>query len=118
MKNSNASPIDIWQRYASPVWMDIRQSNTLQFKSATAKDDERHISPLQLDVIERSLQLWSKKGDVVWSPFMGIGSEGYVSVQNGRKFIGAELKPSYFNLAVKNMKMASVIQEDLFSGIL
>ena len=110
----HATPIDIWQRYASPIWTDIRQSNTLQFRSARANDDERHICPLQLDVIERALQLWSMPGDVVWSPFMGIGSEGYVSIQLGRKFIGAELKASYFELAVRNMEQASKIQEELF----
>lgn len=115
MANTNASEIDIWQRYASPVWMDIRQNNTLQFKTARESDDERHICPLQLDVIERALQLWSKKGDTVWSPFMGIGSEGYVAVQNGRRFIGAELKKSYFELAKRNMKESKIIQEDLFS---
>lgn len=114
MKNDNASVIDIWQRYASPVWMDIRQNNTLQFKTARESDDERHICPLQLDVIERSLQLWSKPNDLVWSPFMGIGSEGYVAVQNGRRFIGAELKKSYFELACRNMEMAKTYQQELF----
>ncbi len=113
-ENENASVIDIWQRYASPIWMDIRQTNTLQYQTARASDDERHICPLQLDVIERSLQLWTKSGDIVWSPFMGIGSEGYVSVQMGRKFIGAELKASYFELAKRNMAMANKIQEELF----
>lgn len=112
--NIDASPIDIWQRYASPIWNDIRQTNTLQFKTARASDDERHICPLQLDVIERALQLWSMPGDVVWSPFMGIASEGYVSVQLGRKFIGAELKASYFDLAVRNMEQAHKVQEELF----
>lgn len=112
--NSNATPIDIWQRYASPVWTDIRQTNTLQFRAARASDDERHICPLQLDVIERALQLWTMPGDVVWSPFMGIASEGYVSVQLGRKFIGAELKASYFDLACRNMAQASKVQEELF----
>ena len=112
--NENATPIDIWQRYASPIWTDIRQTNTLQYRDARANDDERHICPLQLDVIERSLQLWSVPNDVVWSPFMGIASEGYVSIQLGRKFIGAELKASYFDLAVRNMEQASKIQEELF----
>lgn len=93
-----------WRRYASPVWMDIRQSNTLQKDSARDEKDERHIAPLQLDVIERALQLWTNKGDVVLSPFAGIGSEGYVSVKFCRKFIGFELKDSYYNQAVKNLK--------------
>ncbi len=112
--NDNASPIDIWQRYASPIWSDISQTNTLQYQTARDSDDERHICPLQLDVIERALQLWSMPGDVVYSPFMGIASEGYVSIQLGRKFIGVELKASYFNLAKRNMEMASKIQGDLF----
>jgi len=112
--NSSATAIDIWQRYASPIWMDIRQTNTLQYRDGRSNDDERHICPLQLDVIERALQLWSMPGDTVWSPFMGIGSEGYVSVQLGRKFVGAELKASYFDLAAKNMEQATKIQEELF----
>ena len=106
IENENATPIDVWQRYASPIWMDISQTNTLQFKTARESDDERHICPLQLDVIERSMQLWSNPGDTVWSPFMGIASEGYVAIQQGRKFIGAELKSSYFELAKRNMKDA------------
>lgn len=112
--NENATPIDIWQRYASPIWMDINQTNTLQYRTAREHGDERHICPLQLDVIERALQLWSVAGDTVWSPFMGIGSEGYVSVQLGRKFIGAELKASYFKIAKSNMAQAHKIQEELF----
>lgn len=112
--NENATPIDIWQRYASPIWMDINQTNTLQYQTARDHGDERHICPLQLEVIERAVQLWSTAGDVVWSPFMGIASEGYVSVQLGRKFIGAELKASYFDIAKKNMAQAHKIQEELF----
>ena len=113
-ESETATPIDVWQRYASPIWSDIRQTNTLQYRTARDSDDERHICPLQLDVIERSIQLWSNPGDVVWSPFMGIASEGYVAIQLGRKFIGAELKASYFELAKRNMEQASRIQEDLF----
>lgn len=110
-----ATNIDTWQRYASPVWMDINQSRTLQFQNARASDDERHICPLQLDVIERCLQLWSKPGDVVFSPFAGIGSEGYPALQTGRKFIGVELKESYFELAKRNLEEAeSIKQESLF----
>jgi hypothetical protein len=96
--------INIWQRYASPVWMDINPSDTLQYRSARANDDERHICPLQLEVIRRGLQLWSNPGDLVLSPFAGIGSEGYVSLQMQRRFVGFELKPSYFNCAVKNLQ--------------
>lgn len=113
--NENATNIDTWQRYASPVWMDINQSRTLQYQNARDTDDERHIAPLQLDVIERSMQLWSREGDVVFSPFMGIGSEGYVALQMGRRFIGTELKESYFELAKRNLDEAeNVKQGELF----
>lgn len=95
--------IDVWQRYASPVWMDINPSDTLQFRSAREDNDERHICPLQLQVIHRALQLWSMPGDVVLSPFGGIASEGWESVRMGRKFVGVELKESYWNQAVKNL---------------
>jgi DNA modification methylase len=108
--------INIWQRYASPVWMDINPSKTLQHRSAREHDDERHICPLQLQVIERALELWSNPGDVVLSPFMGIGSEGHVSLSMGRRFIGIELKESYYNQSVANLQ--SVVPEakgDLFS---
>jgi superfamily II DNA or RNA helicase len=98
--------INIWQRYASPVWMDINPSDTLQYRSARANEDERHICPLQLDVIRRGMQLWSNPGDVVLSPFAGIGSEGFVALEQGRKFVGFELKPSYFGCAVKNLQVA------------
>lgn len=97
-------PVELWQRYASPVWMDINPSDTLQFRSARDHDDERHICPLQLDVIRRALKLWSNPGDVVLSPFAGIGSEGFVSLECGRSFVGVELKPSYFNAACENLR--------------
>jgi DNA modification methylase len=105
-KSNGRFSIDVWQRYASPVWMDIDPSNTLQYRSARAEDDERHICPLQLDVIHRGLQLWSNPGDTVFSPFMGIGSEGYEALKMGRKYIGIELKESYFAQAEKNLKAA------------
>lgn len=108
-------PVDMWQRYASPVWMDINPSDTLQFRSAREHDDERHICPLQLEVIRRAMDLWTAPDDVVLSPFMGIGSEGYVALQKGRKFIGTELKESYFNQAVKNLKSAQDEQTPLFA---
>lgn len=95
--------IEVWQRYASPVWMDIRQSRTLQYKNARDDKDERHISPLQLDVIERCVHLWSNPDDIVFTPFMGIGSEVYGAAELGRKGLGIELKPSYFQQAVKNL---------------
>lgn len=96
--------IDIWQRYASPVWMDIDQSNTLNARAARHESDTRHICPLQLDVIHRCLQLWSKEGDVVLSPFAGIGSEGHEALKLNRKFVGIELKESYFDEAAKNLR--------------
>lgn len=106
--------VHVWQRYASPVWMDISPSDTLQYRSARENDDERHICPLQLEVIRRAVRLWTNPGDVVLSPFAGIGSEGYVAIQEGRKFVGAELKTSYYNQAVKNMNAASVPKRELF----
>jgi DNA modification methylase len=96
-------PVDLWQKVASPVWMDINPSDTLQFRSAREHDDERRICPLQLDVIRRGVMLWTNPGDVVLSPFMGIGSEGYVALEMGRKFLGAELKASYFKQAAANL---------------
>jgi hypothetical protein len=105
-KSDGRLSIDIWQRYASPVWMDINQSNTLQHRSAREDKDERHICPLQLDVIHRALQLWTNEGDVVLSPFAGIGSEGYEAIKLSRRFIGIELKRSYYDQAVLNLKNA------------
>jgi DNA modification methylase len=102
-----------WRRYASPVWMDIRQTHTLQASTAREQDDERHICPLQLDVIERGLQLWSRKNDVVLSPFMGIGSEGYVAIKDERRFIGIELKTAYFTVAVDNLRKAENEKNEL-----
>lgn len=111
--------IEIWQRYASPVWMDINPSNTLQKESAREHADERHICPLQLQVIERALELWTNEGDTVFSPFAGIGSEGYVSLQRDRKFIGIELKRSYFNQAVANLIAAERSKQGgLFSELM
>lgn len=104
---------EIWRRYASPVWMDINQSNTLQKESAREHNDERHICPLQLDVIERALVLWSNPKDIVLSPFAGIGSEGFQSIRMGRKFIGIELKESYYNQAALNLKSAETQQETI-----
>lgn len=107
--------IEVWQRYASPVWMDINPSDTLQKQSAREDEDERHICPLQLQVIERGIELWSNPGDVVFDPFTGIGSTGYKALKMGRKFIGCELKKSYFQQACGNLKAAEVQQESLFT---
>lgn len=99
-------PVDLWQKYASPVWYDIDYSRTLQYRSARDGNDEKHICPLQLDTIERILHLYSNEGETVLSPFGGIGSEGFASLKNGRKSISIELKESYFNLNVANHKAA------------
>jgi DNA modification methylase len=109
-------PVSLWQRYASPVWMDINPSDTLQYMSAREHDDERHVCPLQLEVIRRGIRLWSNPDDIVLSPFMGIGSEGYVAAEMGRRFVGVELKASYYKQAVANMAAAKAKTIDLFSG--
>ncbi len=134
-------PVEVWRRYASPVWVTIEgvddegfgictarpvagddssginPSATLQHRSAREHEDERHIAPLQLGVIRRALNLWSNPGELVWSPFAGIGSEGYVSLREGRRFVGAELKRSYYEQAVRNLREAeSVKQFGLFAG--
>ena len=95
-------PVAVWQRYASPVWMDINPSDTLQASSAREEKDERHICPLQLGVIRRALNLWTNRNDIVLTPFLGIGSEAVVSIEMGRRAIGCELKTSYYNQAVAN----------------
>lgn len=104
-------PVAVWQRYASPVWMDINPSDTLQASSARDEKDERHICPLQLGVIRRAINLWTNPGDVVLTPFLGIGSEAYVALQHGRKAIGIELKPSYYAQAVKNCKSVTEFEQ-------
>jgi hypothetical protein len=133
-------PVERWQRYASPVWATVggvddegfgicsdRQNDddptsgidagdTLQYRSAREHADERHVCPLQLQVIRRAVRLWSNPGDTVWSPFAGIGSEGYVALQEGRRFVGAELKRSYFEMAGRNLATA-VHQSSLFAGL-
>lgn len=118
--NDNESfPVDLWQKYASPVWMDINQSDTLQRTSARSERDEKHICPLQLPVIERCIKLWSNPGDIVFTPFMGIGSEIYQAVKMDRRGMGIELKDTYYAQAVKNVSIAEQRQEqiDLFEGL-
>lgn len=109
-------PVGHWQKVASPVWMDIDPSDTLQYASAREHDDERHICPLQLEVIRRGVELWTNPGDIVLSPFAGIGSEGYVTLQMGRRFVGVELKESYYRQASKNLAMAMRGTGDLFAA--
>jgi DNA modification methylase len=108
----NAEPVDTdvtneeWIQWARPVWYGIRETNTLNVRDARSQDDERHICPLQLDLIKRCVRLWSNPRDVVLSPFAGIGSEGFVSVKLGRRFVGMELKEEYYRIAVENLKHA------------
>ena len=104
-------PVQLWQKFASPVWMDIDPSDTLQYRSAREDADERHICPLQLEVIRRGLKLWSNPGDVVLSPFGGIASEGVVAIEEGRKFVGAELKQSYYEQAARNLAEAVKVDQ-------
>jgi hypothetical protein len=94
----------IWQRYASSVWDDVRIDNVLKFKDSKEEDDEKHVHPLQLDVIDRCVELWSNPGEIVLTPFMGVGSEVFSPVSMGRFGIGVELKDSYFKQAIKNLK--------------
>jgi DNA modification methylase len=98
--------LQVWQRYASPVWFDIDQTNVLNHRVARDEKDEKHICPLQLDVAARAIELWSNKGDVVLSPFAGIGSEGYQALLMQRRFVGIELKEGYFDLACRHLRIA------------
>lgn len=113
--DSKQYPVDKWQKVASPIWMDIDPSDTLQYRSAREHDDERHICPLQLEVIRRGIDLWTNPGEVVLSPFMGIGSEGFVALEMQRRFVGVELKRSYFEQSTRNLANA-VTQADLFAA--
>jgi len=133
-KDTKSFPVELWRKWASPIfeiqdskddfgkeeqdnfykwwyhdyWMDINQSDTLQYRSARDHKDERHICPLQLEVIRRGIILWTNPNDIVFSPFMGIGSEGYIAIQENRKFVGIELKESYYKQAEKNIKNISI----------
>lgn len=112
----------IWRQYASSVWMDIRIDNVLPYREAREDDEEKHCHPLQLDVIERCITMYSNPGEVVLTPFMGVGSEAYMAVKLGRKAIGIELKPSYYRQAVKNIENALKVeinqdQPSLFDGM-
>lgn len=111
--------VKVWQRYAEPVWMDIAQSDVLSRVEARAEEDERHIAPLQLSVIRRCVDLWSNPGDTVLSPFAGIGSEGYVALEMDRRFVGVELKRSYYEQAAENLTAAerARLESTLFSGV-
>lgn len=106
-------PVSQWQKWADPVWFDIRQTDVLNVQAAREDKDEKHLCPLQLDLIERAIRLWSNTGDVVLSPFMGIGSEGYVSLKCGRRFVGVELKAAYYRQALRNLKRK---EDETFNG--
>ncbi len=112
-------PVSLWQRYASPVWFDINPSKTLNHREAKDEDDQKHLCPLQLEVIERAMELWTAQNDLVFSPFTGIGSEGWCALKTGRRFIGSELKPSYFRVAASNLADAEkeANQTSLFPGM-
>lgn len=103
VKHGDDYPVSKWQKIASPIWTDIDPGDTLQYMSAREHDDERHICPLQLEVIRRGIDLWTNPNDIVLSPFAGIGSELYVAVEMGRRAVGVELKASYYQQAVRNL---------------
>lgn len=113
-QDSKKFPVEQWQQWASPVWMDIRQTNTLNVAVVRQDADEKHLCPLQLDLIERCLVMWSNPGDIVLSPFMGIGSEGVMSLRHKRKFVGVELKDAYFRQAVKHLQNEELHAPSLF----
>lgn len=104
-------PVSVWQRYASPVWMDINPSDTLQRESAREERDERHICPLQLQVIERAINLWTNPNDTVLDPFGGIGSTPYTAIRKGRRAVACELKESYYRQMVNNCRVAVTLAE-------
>lgn len=109
--------LDIWQNWASPVWMDTNETNVLNAKIARDEDAEKHLCPMPLDLIDRCIRLWSNRGDVVLSPFAGIGSEGYQALKAGRKFLGVELNPAYFAQAAKNLREAEASAGSLFAAM-
>lgn len=109
-------PVEQWQQWASPVWMDICQTDVLNVRLAKSEGDEKHVCPLQLDLSERAIRLWSNAGDAIYSPFMGIGSEGVSALKAGRYFFGTELKPEYFKQACKFLEQAEGEQATLFEG--
>lgn len=116
--HTNSSfPVQKWQRYASPIWTDINPSKTLQYTTARDEQDERHIAPLQLEVVERAIELWTNPNDLVLTPFLGIGTEAYTALKMNRRAVGFELKPSYFRIAKQNCEAAEKVghQSGLFA---
>lgn len=116
-QKTRGKSIDIWRRYAEPVWWDVNQVNVLNYRKARDERDERHICPLQLDVIDRCIQIWSNKGDVVLDLFNGIGSTGVMAVMRDRRYVGIELKESYFDSSVKHLKVAMANKKEEAAGI-
>lgn len=118
-QDANEFPVTQWQKWADPVWMDINQTNVLNVKAAREDKDEKHLCPLQLDLIERAIRLWSNPTDIILSPFMGIGSEGYTALKCDRRFIGVELKKSYYEQAIRNLQQqeAETANGDLLTNI-
>lgn len=110
-------PVEQWQQWASPVWMDIRQTDTLNVEQAKDNSDEKHVCPLQKGLIRRAMTLWSNPGNVVLSPFMGIGSEGFVAMQLKRRFVGVELKAAYWKVACKNIDAAEAGSSTFFDAL-
>ena len=110
-------PVDMWQRWASPVWMDIDQTDVLNVRLAKEDKDEKHLCPLQIDLIDRAIRLWSNPGDVVLSPFMGIGSEGYCSLKAKRRFVGVELKAEYFRQSCRTLDDVEASAPTLFDQV-
>ena len=121
--NRDDLPVERWQKLASPVWFDVNQTYTINSSKVTGiplpkgELEERHVCPLQIDVIENALFLWSNPNDIVMSPFMGVGSEGFVALKNGRRFIGVELKPEYFIQACRHLEHAERNDAQLFSQV-
>lgn len=112
-KTKDNFPLDVWQKWASPVWMDIRRTDVLNGKEGTAQGDEKHIAPLQLTVIDRIVKMWTNPGESVFTPFMGIGSEVYQAIKSGRKGIGIELKDSYFDVAKRNINKVESLKNQI-----
>jgi DNA modification methylase len=117
-QDANLFPVTQWQQWADPVWMDINQTNVLNVRAAKEDKDEKHLCPLQLDLIERAIRLWTNPNDIVLSPFMGIGSEGYMALKCGRRFVGVELKEAYYRQAIRNLtdREAEMAHGDLLIG--
>lgn len=109
--------LDMWQRYASPVWFDINRTDVLNAKIASTDEDEKHLAPLQLEVVRRCVQLWTNPGELVFTPFLGVGSEVYGALQMNRRGEGIELKPEYFAWAEKNCRQASELASSRLFGL-